>query len=223
MLGELRPNQFGTTAALYHLSDTTDAGGNNYHLTNNNTVGFVAGKFGNCADFGTANSNKYLSVASALGIDGGNITMSGWFTQRTEIAANSQIYVSQGNTNTKITYRITYEYNSGTRRLNFSRVRQGVAADSAYYTITLGTSNIYFMALRYDGTNVKGYINGVEVATAASSGNGSGTTTSAFAIGSYIDGDTFSSIFADEVHVTSTALTANQIRTMYALGVGKYY
>ena len=221
--GELRPNQFGTIQGLYHLSDTTDFSGNNNHLTNNGTTTFASGKFGNAADFGTSNSTKYLRVASAMSIDGGAITMGGWFKARAEIGSSSWIFCNQGNSNTKVTYRITYDYNSGTRRLQFSRVRQGVAADTANYTITLGTSDWYHLGLTYDGTTVKGYINGALVTSQASTGNGSGTTNSAFAIGSFEDGSGFASIYADEVFIASTALTANQIRQIYALGVGKYY
>jgi len=55
--------------ALYKLPDVNDSSGNNYTLTNNNTVAFVAGKFGNCANFGSSNTNKYLSVDSDCGIN----------------------------------------------------------------------------------------------------------------------------------------------------------
>lgn len=227
-LGELRPNQFGTITALYHLSSTTDFSGNNRHLTNNNTVGFVAGRFGNCADFGASNTNKSLLIASDLGITGGAITISGWYKQQTEIGSGSQIFTIQkdgasGNTHTY--YIIRYEYNSGTRRIFIGRGKVGVGEQGINHTITLGTANWYHLALTYDTTNVTAYINGNIVGTpTAASGNGSIPTVDGFCIAADTDGVTLpSSIFADEVMVSSTALTANQIRTMYALGVGKYY
>lgn len=225
-LGELRPNQFGTTAALYHLSSTTDAGGNNYHLTNNGTVTFVAGKFGNCADLGTSNSSKSLTVASALGITTGAMSMSGWFKVRTEIG--SSVYelfhhsYSTGGGNDDLDNRLYYDYNSGTRRLVFRRYTN--AAADANYTITLGTSLWYHLAYVFTGSAVNGYVNGNLVATVAAAGvTYNDSTGNGFRIGMYEGGFNYASVMVDEVSVHSTALTANQIRQIYALGVGKYY
>ena len=51
--------------AYYRLSDTSDSK-NSYTLTNNNSVPFSAGKFGNCADFGSNNTDKYFSVPNGV-------------------------------------------------------------------------------------------------------------------------------------------------------------
>jgi hypothetical protein len=221
-LGELRPNQFGTTAALYHLSSTTDAGGNNYHLTNTNTVGFVAGRFGNCADFGSSNTNKQLSVADPMSINGGAISVSLWVKAQTEIGSGAYGFFIHGNNTSQTAYGVNYEYNSGTRRLGFFRTQYAVGKTQGNYTTTLGTTSWHHIVLTYDTTNIGGYLNGSLVVTQAASGNGGGTYLNGLILGSE-NGANYSSVFMDEVHVSSTALTANQIRQIYALGVGKYY
>ena len=63
--------------ALYHLSDVNDSSGNSYTLTNNGTVTFALGKFGNCGVFA---ASKYLSIASTFGINPltGAYSISAW-------------------------------------------------------------------------------------------------------------------------------------------------
>lgn len=226
-LGELRPNQFGTTKALYHLSSTTDASGNNYHLTNGSAVTFTPGKFGNKATLGGA-ANDVLYISSNLGITSATLSFGGWFKNRTEIGAGTYSFLAHWDNTSKSSKEINYEYNAGTRRLVFQRVRQGVAVDNCVFNVTLGTANWNHIVVVMDGTNIYGYVNGNQVATAASSGNGSSATNDLFLVGctsSSNAGLVVSNMAvadADECFVSSTALTANQIRTMYALGTGKH-
>ncbi len=56
-------------AAGYHLADANDFSGNSKTLTNNGSVAFGLGKFGNCAQFGSSNTSKYLSRSDGLGVD----------------------------------------------------------------------------------------------------------------------------------------------------------
>lgn len=66
---------------------TTDSKGSNT-LTNVNTVGEATGKFGIGADFGTANSDKYLHIASNLGMNlASDYSVSLWVKCRTEPAS----------------------------------------------------------------------------------------------------------------------------------------
>jgi hypothetical protein len=60
------------TVALWHLEDVNDSSGLGHNLTNVNTVAFNAGIIGNCADFGNANTNKYLYINDNLGLDTNN-------------------------------------------------------------------------------------------------------------------------------------------------------
>ena len=206
--------------AGYHLSDTTDFSGNNYHLTNTGTTTFVAGKFINCADFGTANSTKHLTYASNLGIDGGAITTDGWFKMRTEIGAGIYSLMSQSSTTTRTDYHMDYQYNAGTRNMIFARDRGGVVSENFTYTITLGTSAWYHIVLVYTGTTIIGYINGNTVGSVAASGTGTDAgTPNKIAIGAYsYNLSNFSSVYADECHFYNVAKSANWVRQQYALG-----
>lgn len=193
--------------------NAADATGNGNTLTNNNTVGYAAGKLGNCADFGTANTNKSLSIASNLGITGGNITISAWVKMRTEISSGRQMLspVVGGGTN-NVEYHIRYDYNAGTRKVSFVRDKNGSGEQQLDYTITLGTSNWYHVAMTYDGTNIRGYINGTLVGTTAASGNGGTTLAAGTRIGTWLDGSTYAaSIYQDEVDVWSRALSDDEI------------
>lgn len=196
---------------------TTDSSGNGYTLTNNNTVGETTGKFGGAADFGSSNTNKSLSISNDLGILGTAITLSCWVKLNTEVASGSYHFVSQQNNTTDIWFHLSYEFNSGTRRLAFKRTRNGVANDEFFYTITLGTSNWYHLILTYDSATVRGYLNGVLVGSVASTGNGSGTTLDSFDIGRYNNGS-YASALIDDVAVFNRALSAEEVRSLYAGG-----
>ena len=206
--------------ALYHLSDVNDASGNGNTLTNNNAVTFSLGKFGNAANFGAANTNKYLYVGSNLGITTGSITISCWVKLLAEISSGEWGFVEHGNATNYVLYGISYEYNSGTRRLKFYRRKYGSTTTAAYVTIALGTTDWAKLTLVYDGTNIYPYVNGVIAATpVAASGSGTFNPGSYFVIGSGAD-LSCASIMADEVVVFNTAETATNIRRRYAFERG---
>ena len=75
----------GTTAdaqAVWWLDAAgilNDETANNRDLTDNGGVTTMTGKANEAADFGTANSTKYLQVNSNCGYTGGTFTISFWF------------------------------------------------------------------------------------------------------------------------------------------------
>lgn len=174
--------------AYYRLSDVNDTTISSYDLINNNTVSFVASKFGDGADFGsTVNGAKSLSIASDLGITSGAITMACWVKLNNEITVNSGYYsFLEKSSATNVTYIIRYDHNSGTPRLQFIRKRNGTAEEVINYTITLGTADYYHLALTYDGSTVTGYVNGVSVGTISSTGVGASGGADKFYIGAGI-------------------------------------
>lgn len=197
---------------------TTDSGPNTKTLTNNNVVAEnVSGKFNGCADFGSANTNKSLSIADSLSVDGVSITISLWVKLNTEITTGAYGIVGQSSATSKVYNYITYQYNAGTRRLAFRRLRNGVATEQANYTVTLGTSAFHHIAYVYDGTNVLGYYDGALVASVASSGSGSSFSTDGFEIGRDYDG-AFGSILTDDVAVLNRALSIAEIQSIYQAG-----
>jgi hypothetical protein len=212
--------------ASYKLEDVNDSK-NSYHLTNNGTTPFNSALFNNGADGGTTNTGKYLKIANNLGITGGNITVSTWIKLNTEVGSGSYGIFNQESVTNKVGYFIDYEYNSGTRRLNFGRLKKGVSYTSAFYTVTLGTSNWYNLILTFDGSTLVGYLNGVNVGSVSTSGNGtSGTTFDLFGImagqadnnwGSYLSG------IMDDTNVFSRALSAGEVAELYqSMTLGEY-
>lgn len=212
--------------AYYKLENVNDSEGG-FTLTNNNTVVFTGFKYGLGADFGASNTNKSLTVNNAIGTGGAAITLSCWVRLNTEIGSGSYGFVgisTRGIGTTEwIRFQIGYEYNSGTRRLAFSRVRNDITAETGNYTITLGTTDIYHLVMTYDGTNIRGYVNGVLVVTASASGSGgsaNGHTT--FSIGAHPSGtntagevQNFASAIIDDVGVLSSAISGAEVLALY--------
>ena len=214
--------------SYYKLEDVNDYWAS-YTLTNTGTTPFNAAKINNGADFGTANSTKKLTNAYQYTTAGGSFSISLWVKLSTEIGANSYQFAGVGvdNASPYTNFAIIYNYNSGTRRLAFNRQKQNVANDSAFYTITLGTTNWYHLVFTYDGSNVRGYVNGVlQAGPTASSGDGtSGGGTTLF-IGapsnSYYDGTyDWTSGIVDEVGYWTKALTRTEITDLYNGGAGQ--
>lgn len=203
--------------AYYKLEDVNDSKGA-YTLTNTNTVAFSAAKFDNGADFGTTNTNKKLEIADKLGIDGGVMSVSLWVKMNTEIASGYQFFFcnSTGDT-TDTKYVVQYDYNAGTRRIRFGRVRNGVNIYGYDYTITMGTTNYYHLVLTYDNTNVYGYVNGALVGSGAASGNGTGgiNRTSIGVGNNDVSNEGYASATIDDVAVFNRALSAGEVAELY--------
>ena len=201
--------------AYWKLENTSDSKAS-YTLTNNNSVGFASGLFNNAADFGTSNTNKYLSVASDLGITNGACSISAWIKLRTEISTGEYRFVWKFDTGTDVTYGLKYEYNSGTRRVLFWRVRENAEIKEVTYNTVLGTSNWHHMVLTHDGTTLSGYLDGVSVGTPiTATGDGSGVATADFTeIGR---GSTagYASAYIDDVAIFNRALTSTEVSNLY--------
>ncbi len=216
-MAELRITPLINNANLIHyytLEDVDDDKGS-VDLTNGGTVAFNAAKFNNGADFGTSNSTKSLSTTNTVDIDGGNISISCWVKLQTEIASGNYVLVHQGNNTSKTQYKINYNYNSGTQRIEAIRNKSGVASAVASHDVTMGTSNYFHIVLTYDGSNVELFVDNVSRDTAASSGSGSGATTDGFAIGADADLNNKSSAIIDDVAVFSDELTSAEISALF--------
>lgn len=203
--------------AYYALENTDDGSSNGYNLTNNNLVTFTAAKFGNGANLGANNTNKYLRINNTLGINGGACSISVWVKNLAEIGSGGWCFAICGGGTTHVFYVIGYEYNSGTRRVAFSRYKDGVGGQTATYNLTMGTSDFYHLVLTYDTSNILGYLNGVKVAgPTAASGNGSGSATYS-GVGYFYDGYAYSyaSSLIDETVFWNVALSAEEVAQVY--------
>lgn len=205
----------GSLVAYWKLENVNDSKAS-YNLTNNNTVSFAAAKFSNGADFGSANTDKSLTIANQFGISaGGSRSYAFWIKMKTEISSGDQCFFWTANSDGRVNYRIEYQYNSGTRRLVFVRFKPNVGEDYVAYTITLGTSDFYHLAITWDGSNIRAYVNGVLVGTTASTGLGTGSESANFHIG-YAEASNYASCIIDDFAIFSKALSASEILSLYS-------
>lgn len=204
--------------AYYALEDTTDGSANGYDLTNNNSVTFTTAKYNNGANHGSSNTNKYLRIGDTLGINGGAGTISAWVKNLAEIGSGGWCFAVCGGGTSHAFLVLGYEYNGGTRRVAFSRYKDGGANQVATYNLTMGTSDFYHLVLTYDASNIRGYVNGSAVAgPTAASGSGTGTATYS-GVGYFYSGYTYSyaSSLIDEVVFWNVCLTAPEVAQVYA-------
>jgi hypothetical protein len=209
--------------------DAADATGGGQTLTNLNTVAYASGLINNCADFGTANTNKQLSKTTSIGYNGGinPVSISGWLKVRTEPSSGVlyDLYSVHGGTNPDNTRCIIrYQDSSGTKQMSW--VRQSSSFNNTgTYNVTLGTSNWYHAVITFNGSTILGYLDGVERANFASTGGSGGDPTSGFSIGSNIYDSTqqSGSEYVDEVGVWSRALTSSEVTDLYNGGAGLAY
>lgn len=210
----------------YRLEDVNDSIGSE-NLTNTGTTPFFAARFNNGAYFGASNTTKYLNTTNTLGINGGDCSIGGWVKLQTEIGAGTYSFIHQLNGASQAGYGIQYEYNGGTRRLRMGRF-QGGADTAIYINNTLGVVGWHHLAVTYDGTTAIAYLDGVEIGSNTTSGNGPGAVTAGFTIGADNDGNSKSSAIMDDVFVFNRALTADEIDLLYngpaaATGLGWGY
>lgn len=144
---------------------TTDSSGDGETLTNNNTVGEGVGIWGVCADFGTANTNKYFDRNSTAGIQR-SFTMACWVNIRTAIASGKWNFMEQLNDTSDNIMELQYDYNSGTKRIigQSYKVGGGDSSVASTYTVDLGVGIWHHLAFTADGTNQRLYYNGNLVA-----------------------------------------------------------
>ncbi len=219
-MAELRYNILSKDAnfqAYYKLEDVNDSKGSN-NLTNNNSVAFSSSKYGLGADSGTANTNKYLRVANALGFNGGAYSIALWVKLNTEITANTYTFCELVDGTTGTTLVIDYNFNGGSPQIEVFRLRAGISAGAVTAIQTLGTSVFHHMVITYDGTTITGYIDGASFGTpATNTGNGSGVSTG-FTI---LDGrnapnnTTCASAIIDDVGCWNRALTGREVANLY--------
>ena len=204
--------------ALYKLENVNDSKGSNT-LTNTNTVTFTAAQFNNGANFGAANTNKRLDVASNLGITTGSMSMSIWVKGLASIGSGTwelaHHSARSAGVNTDLDNRILFDYNGGTRRIVFRRYTN--AAADLNYTLDIGTTNFYNLIYVFNGSTVEGYVNGVSVGTvSATSTTYNNNTNNGFGLASYDGGvANFASVLIDDVSVFSRALTASEASSIY--------
>ena len=190
-------------------SDGADSSGNGKTLSAVGSPTYVAGQYNRALRLATITDQ--LTRADAFSIEGGACSIAAWIKQETEIASSSVNFIQHNSATINDGNSISYEYNAGTRRLYFRRSKWNVAHEGPYYNVALGTGWNHIV-YTYDGTNVRGYLNGVLVAgPTAASGNGTGTPTAAFTITPNPSG----ACQFDDVAFFNRALSLAEIEALY--------
>ena len=164
----------------------------------------------NALNLGASNSAKYAYIDSALGITSGNITMELWVKAQSAISSGEWFIIDKSNSTNGVRYAIRYEYNSGTPRIQFARIKEGVGTQYAMYTHTLSLTDWTHIAITYDGSTIRGYVNGSEVTTGSASGTGSGGTNKT-RIGNSVTSDSYASVIIDDVRIWNTQRSETDI------------
>ena len=193
-------------------ADGSDSSGNGKTLSASGSPTYGAGVFGNAVTFPT--NTAVLSIVDDLGVQGGACSISFWVKLASDIASSAFNFCQQNDGGTVTGNCVSYEYNAGTRRLYFRRSKWNVAHQGPYYNVALGTGWNHIV-YTYDGTNVRGYLNGALVAgPTAASGNGSGVLTDSFTLTGAADavaGD----VSKEDVAFFNRALTAAEVLSLY--------
>lgn len=81
----------------------------------------------------------------------------------------------------------------------------------------MGTSDFYHIVMTYDGSTLRGYVNGASVGSVSSSGTGTGSETAQFHMG-YSESSQYSSVIFDDFAVFNKSLSAAEILNIYSNG-----
>lgn len=206
--------------SYWSLSDANDAHGSN-HLTNNNSVPFVAGKVGNAADF-EASSSHSLTRADNAGLSTGDIdfTIACWVNLESTGGNRSIFQKADSN---------GLEYDLMTNGGTFQfRVSSGTGF--ANLTLVAGpnngatTSTWFFLVAEHDSVNdlIKLSIDGGAFTTAAYS-SGSYDSGAPVNLGGYVAFGEYTDGLVDEAAFWKRCLSDAEVDELYNAGAGRDY
>ena len=180
----------------------TDASGNG----NNGTIGgatwTTSGKYGNALVFNGTSALVTINNSASLQL-GTAMTLEAWVSPSTVSSAWRDV-IYKGNDN---------YYLEGTSPTSGQPAAGGTFSGSPIYGTTALTANTWtHLAATYDGTTMRLYVNGVQVASQAQTGAIATSTNPLQIGGDSIYGQYFAGTI-DEVRVYNVALTAAQIQS----------
>ena len=200
--------------------NASDATGNGYTLTNNNTVGFAAGKIGNCADFGTTNTTKYFSNTNVKNPSTYNtgLSFSFWVYFNTIPSSDFDVFTTQDTSWSGCFIRVHSAVSTDFRFGN------GITSDGGTTNVTTSFSSgtWYHIVMTHSATANTYYINGSQVAQRTSnvtlSGGGTGLS-----IGTNYALVNYASTRHDETGVWTRELSSAEVTQLYNGGNGLAY
>lgn len=155
---------------------------------------------------------------AGLGVSGTGITLLAWFNA--DAFGDDRIISKATGENIPDHY-----WSLGTPNNSSLRVRlmlNGATVQHTFSTSAFSTGQWYFVAVTYDGSTVRAYVNGGQIGSASATGTLSTNTSVATAIGNQPSGagDRAFDGRIDEVAVFDEALTATEISSLYAIATG---
>lgn len=198
---------YSSVRAYYPLESNGNDAKNSYHLTLGSPT-FAAAKYGN----GAVCTSAFLRLQSSMAnLVSASFSLAVWFKWAGG-NTDDRVILSASDDSTMVAAGIGYYYNGGTRRLSFWRDRSGPGTAHAYYVIDLDTTQWYHLCITYDGTNILGYVNGVQVTNTTQSGNGSSGLTPFIEVGGNTTTDCNGTV--DDAGFWPVCLSAAQVKQL---------
>ena len=182
----------------------TDASGNGNNGTISNATWSTSGKYGDALSFNGTNALVSIPNSASLQLSSG-MTMEAWVDPTTVSNAwRDVLYKANDNYYLEAT-------SSNASKPDGGLIAGGSYAD-AYGTSALAANTWSYVAETYDGSTLRLYVNGTQVASVAHTGAIATSTNPLQIGGDSLYGQFFAGML-DEVRVYNTALTAAQIQT----------
>src|SRR5215475_6763157 len=182
----------------------TDASGNGNTGTITGATWVTAGKYGKALSFNGTNALVTIPNAAALQLSAG-MTLEAWVNPSTVSSAwRDVIYKGNDNYYLEATSKKSSKPDAGV-------IAGGSSAD-AFGTAKLTANTWSYLTGTYDGSTLRLYVNGTQVASTAHTGAIATSTNPLQIGGDSIQGQFFAGLI-DEVRVYNVALTAAQIQT----------
>ena len=182
----------------------TDASGNGNNGTVTNTTWSTSGKYGGALQFNGTNALVTVPDTASLHLSSG-MTLEAWVNPST-VTAKWRDVIYKGNDNFYLEATST----------NASKPDAGMIAGGSYAdaigTAKLTASTWSFLTETYDGSTLRLYVNGTQVASTAHTGTIATSTNPLQIGGDSIYGQYFAGLI-DNVRVYNVALSAAQIQT----------
>jgi glucose/arabinose dehydrogenase/fibronectin type 3 domain-containing protein len=182
---------------------TADASGNGNTGTLTSTTWSTGGRYGNALGFNGTSSLVRIASAASLGL-GSGMTLSGWVKPSATQSGWRTIVQRQTDA-----YHLNASSGAGALRPAGGGTFGG--SEGNVYGPTANPVNAWtYETLTYDGTTLRLYINGTEVATRATTGAIQSSTNPLWIGGNQPYGEYFQGLI-DEVRVYNRALTASEV------------
>lgn len=192
------------------------------HLTDNNTVGSVAGKNGNAASFVTTSSQSLTSASGEhIDLTVGWTVAFWWFLPDTgrqqalftySVDATHRLHVDQAAAGTKL--RVYDGAGSSILTNNVTPTAGAWHLVVVWYDPTIGTNGSYRLAVNNDATIASG---------TGALGGAPAHENRSVRLGVYNDATRYMTGYIDEVYSWPRVLTDNERTTLYNSGTGKFF